>query len=36
MKSEDVARLEAKSTIEVCPLCGSPLEKGYIASKMVV
>ena len=25
-------KLETKSLIEVCPLCGSQLEKGYLAS----
>ena len=34
MKSE-VTKMEAKNVTEVCPLCGSKMEKGYIASRMV-
>lgn len=28
-------KTEEKAVIEVCPLCGSKLEKGYVASKMI-
>lgn len=27
---------ERKDIVELCPLCGAQLEKGYIASKMIV
>ena len=27
--------MQAKNSVEVCPLCGSKLEKGYVASKVI-
>jgi hypothetical protein len=28
-------KVEEKAVIEVCPICGSEMEKGYIASRMI-
>jgi len=28
-------KTEEKAVIEFCPLCGSKMEKGYVASKMI-
>ena len=28
-------KVEEKAVIEVCPICGSEMEKGYISSRMI-
>ena len=28
-------KVEEKAIVEICPLCGSPLEKGYMAAKEI-
>jgi hypothetical protein len=35
IKSEGVTKMQAKNTVEVCPLCDSKVDKGYVASKFI-
>src|SRR4030042_848977 len=32
---KSAGRAEQKAAMEACPVCGSEMEKGYIASKMI-
>jgi len=35
IKLKATEKTEEKAVIDVCPLCGSKLEKGYVASKII-